>query len=220
MLDRKALKQAAKDRLKGKWGTAVLVTLVYILVATPLGLLSNIKELGDIRGLFNIASLFITAPMYMGLSITYIALVKHDTLQVGNLFGGFKIYGKSLGMYLWMLLWIFLWALLFVVPGIIKALSYSQCIYIIADNPKVKVTDALRISMKMTDGYKWDIFVMGLSFIGWMLLTVLTVFIGLLWLFPYMAATYTSMYFRLRELGLQSGKCTEEMLNGAISPVK
>lgn len=217
MIDRASLKQSAKDKLKGKWGTGVLITLIYFIIT---GMFSGLGSIKDIGPFFNVASIFISAPLTLGLAITYLVFVKTDNLVFENLFSGFKFYPKSLGMYLWMILWVVLWALLLIVPGIIKAISYSQSFFIIAENPNVKVRDAMKISMKMTDGYKGDIFVMALSFLGWMLLAILTLFIGFLWLSPYMYASFANLYLKLRESSIQSGTCTEEMFNGTTTLVQ
>jgi uncharacterized membrane protein len=217
MLDRISFKQSAKDKLKGKWGTGALITLVYMLIVGAINGLAQIKYIG---GIFGIASLFITAPLVLGLATTYIILVKTDNLVFENLFSGFKNYTKSLAMYLWTALWTLLWMLLFIVPGIIKGISYSQVFFIIAENPNVKVRDAMKISMKMTEGYKAELFVIELSFLGWCLLSILTLFIGMLWLVPYMQTTFVNVYLKLRELSIQSGKCTEEMFNGTTTLVE
>jgi uncharacterized membrane protein len=158
MLDRVNLKQSAKDKLKGKWGTGALISLVYFLIVIALSALAQIKYMGAI---FNIGTLLITPPLVLGLILTYVIFVKEGNLVLENLFSGFKQFAKSLGMYYWVGLWTFLWMLLFIVPGIIKAISYSQAYFIIADNPNVKVRDALKISILMTEGYKGEIFVMG-----------------------------------------------------------
>ncbi len=211
MLDRAFLKKSAKDRLKGKWGTAVLITLIYFLINGAFSALGNIKETGFFFGL---ASIFISAPLTLGMAVAFIVLVKSDSLVFENLFSGFKCYPKSLGMYLWTALWIVLWALLFIVPGIVKAIAYSQVFFIIADNPDVRVRDAMKISMRMTNGRKADLFMLGLSFLGWALLSILTLCIGFLWLVPYCQTTMANTYLKLREMSLQSGACTEDMFNG------
>jgi uncharacterized membrane protein len=217
MIERGSLKQSAKEKLKGNWGTGVLITLVYLLIN---GALSGLGHLKDIGVIFNVASLFITAPLALGLVIAYIVFVKTDNLVFENLFRGFTYYAKSLGLYLWMILWVVLWALLLIVPGIIKALSYSQAYFIVAENPNVKVRDSLKISMLMTEGYKWDIFVLALSFLGWILLSILTLLIGFLWLGPYMYTTFANLYLKLKEAGIQSGTCTEEMFDGTTRLIK
>jgi uncharacterized membrane protein len=211
MIERASLKQSAKEKLKGNWGTGVLITLVYLLITGPFSGLGHLKDIGVI---FTVASLFITAPLMLGEAITYIVFVKTDNLVFENLFSGFKYYAKSLGLYLWLILWIILWFLLLIIPGIIKALAYSQAYFIIAENPSVKVRDSLKISMLMTEGYKGDIFVFVLSFLGWFLLSILTLAIGFLWVSPYFHTAFANLYIKLKEAAIQSGKCTEEMFNG------
>lgn len=214
MINRVELKQLAKSQLNGKWGSGVLITFVYGLVCLGLGLLGMIPVIG------NVITLIVTPPLALGLVIAYFKFVKvSNQLEVGDLFQGFNDFGRALGMYWWYVLWYILWLLVFIIPGIIKAIAYSQCFYIIVENPNVKVKDALKISIKMTQGYKWDIFVMGLSFLGWMLLCVLTLGIGFLWLAPYMYTTFTNLYFKLKQLSIEKGVCTEEEFNGGTSAV-
>lgn len=97
-------------------------------------------------------------------------------------------------------LFIFLWSLLFVIPGIIKGLEYSMIPYILAENPDIDRKTAFELSKEMTDGQKWDIFVMGLSFIPWYLLAGITCgLVGIFYAFPYINCTYAELYATLRD---------------------
>ena len=64
-----------------------------------------------------------------------------------------------------------LWSFLFIIPGIIKAYSYSQAINVFFDHkkngPKISYTQAIKESMLMMKGNKIDLFILQLSFIGW-----------------------------------------------------
>ena len=84
--------------------------------------------------------------------------------------------------------------------------------YIIVEYKDVSVTKAMRISMEITKGHKWDIFVMYLSFIGWDILCILTVGIGTLWLTPYKNMTYTNAYHAMLKEAIESGRITPEDL--------
>jgi uncharacterized membrane protein len=95
---------------------------------------------------------------------------------------------------------------------ITKLISYSMVPYILADNPRIGARRALRLSISMTYGYKSKIFVLGLSFIGWLLLAVLTFGIGLFFLEPYMRATFAELYVVLRANALQNGLCAPQEL--------
>ncbi len=95
----------------------------------------------------------------------------------------------------------------------IKQLSYSMTPYILTDNPQVGYERALKLSMAMTNGHKWEIFVLYLSFISWALLGVLTLGLGFLFLSPYIQATRAQLYVKLRNIAIQSGLTTPEELN-------
>ncbi len=92
-------------------------------------------------------------------------------------------------------LFIFLWALLFIVPGIVKAYSYRMVPYIIKEHPEISGTQAITLSRQMMNGHKWNTFVLDLSFLGWHLLSILT--LGILEIFfvtPYIQATDAELY--------------------------
>lgn len=80
---------------------------------------------------------------------------------------------------------------------IVFSISISMTAYILVDKENTKVFEAIGLSMKMMKGYKWEYFVLYLSFIGWGLLCLLTLGIGYLWLSPYMTLTFTNFYKEL-----------------------
>lgn|SRR5690554_847394 len=93
----------------------------------------------------------------------------------------------------------FLWSLLFIVPGIIKALSWSQTYYILAENPKMNAQEAMKRSEQMMNGHKARMFGLLLSFIGWYILCILTFGIGFIFLYPYIQVTLAHFYNDLKE---------------------
>lgn len=83
-----------------------------------------------------------------------------------------------------------LWFLLLIVPGIIRSLGYFAVPFILAENPHLHYRRVIRLSLDMTQGYKWDIFVTFLSFLGWYLLDVCTSgILGIFYVNPYCYAT-------------------------------
>ena len=91
-----------------------------------------------------------------------------------------------------------LWTLLLIVPGIIKAYSYSMTPYILVDNPELSVREAIRKSQQMMVGQKFNLFYLQLSFIGWFFLACFTGGIGFLWLVPYYQTAQAAFYQNLR----------------------
>lgn len=110
-------------------------------------------------------------------------------------------------------IYLILWTLLFIIPGIVKSYAYRFVPYILADNPDIGAKRAIELSNRMTDGEKWNIFVLDLSFIGWYLLGVLALGIGVFFVMPYEDATKAELYLYLRERAVERGFTTTDELN-------
>lgn len=226
MRTRKEMKAIARERFSANYWlcvlTALLVELVLGLISSPAAI-GNLFFTGRQTAIFNLSlwsvvALLLAGPLAIGLNYFYVMniLGRDQLVDVGTPFRtAFTNYGRKLGGYLWMLLLTLLWALLFYIPGIVKAYAYSMTPYILADCPNVRARDALKLSMRIMKGHKWELFVLQLSFLGWELLSALT--LGLLDLFyvaPYMYNTYATFYLEAREEALRSGVITMGQLEG------
>jgi uncharacterized membrane protein len=109
-------------------------------------------------------------------------------------------------------IYVFLWSLLLIIPGIIKSYAYRMVPYLLADNPHLGADKAITLSRKMMDGNKFALFVMELSFLGWYLLGVLALGVGVLFVNPYYNATEAQLYLVLRQTAIDLGYCTAEDL--------
>ena len=114
---------------------------------------------------------------------------------------------------IWLFLWLCFWFCLFIIPGLVKSFAYSQTFFILAENPKIGVLKAVRMSKIMTKGYKADLFVMSLSFIGWNILAAFTFGILQLWVTPYTMLSFTNAYKDLKAMAIRSGVLTQEDFN-------
>jgi len=95
-------------------------------------------------------------------------------------------------------LFVSLWYLLLIVPGVIKAYQYRMVPYILADEPDMNWKEALATSKEMMEGQKWNAFVLDLSFIGWFLLSAITLgVVGVFWTNPYYYQTNAELYLAL-----------------------
>ncbi len=91
-----------------------------------------------------------------------------------------------------------LWTLLFIIPGIVKSYEYRMVPYLVTDHPEMTTQQIFQESKRLMDGQKWNAFVLDLSFFGWMLLSVITVGIVLIfWAFPYIWLTNAALYRKL-----------------------
>lgn len=118
---------------------------------------------------------------------------------VGTLFRYFS-YWKNAALTMFLKgLFVVLWMMLFIFPGIIAAYSYAMTGYILAENPDMKAREAMRKSKEMMQGNRTRLFCLGFSFIGWSILSTLTLGIGNLWLMPYRYAAEAAFYRDLKK---------------------
>ena len=141
-------------------------------------------------------SICVTVPLSVGLFAAYRNLyLGTDVKVVENAFKtGFGNWGHHVGGTLLVALYTLAWTLLLIVPGIIKSFSYALTPFILTDKPELSANEAIELSMKMMDGHKLDLFILYLSFIGWYLLSILTLCVGMLWVMPYMYTAMAAFY--------------------------
>lgn len=231
MRTRQEIKAIGKEQFKLNYWNCVLAALLVTAVMGVVTWMTNGEEIVQMvngqpgqatitvrSNAGGLLALLLGGPIAVGLNYFFVKNVRgeRDELSVTTPFTeAFKNYPRKLGGSLWMGLFVFLWALLFVIPGIIKGISYSMTQYLLADCPNVKARDALKLSMRMMNGHKWEYFVMGLSFLGWILLSALT--LGILSVFyvdPYMRSSFAEYYLELRDEALRTGVITQGQLDG------
>ena len=91
-------------------------------------------------------------------------------------------------------------SLLLVIPAVIFYYMLSQIFYLLADNPQIGAVEVLKKSAEMMKGYKWKLFCLHLSFIGWYLLGIVTLGIAFIWVGPYIKTANTIFYENLKSL--------------------
>ena len=193
-MNRAELKAAAKNQIKGKIGVLFLITLVIGIIAGVAGAVSSrIPFIGSLA-----VSIIVTPAFALSLVRVYINLFKGKEPEVADAFSGFDDFWSAFKVNFLVGLFTFLWSLLFIIPGIIKTISYSMSMYILAENKGKSALECINESKQITNGHKMDLFVLELSFIGWGLLCVITLGIAGIWVMPYMSATYVNAYYSLK----------------------
>jgi len=111
-----------------------------------------------------------------------------------TLFGYFSYWKTAAVSKLLQSVYVLLWSLLFIIPGIIAAYSYAMTEFILAENPDLTASEAIAQSKEIMHGNRWRLFCLHFSFIGWDILSSLTLGIGNLWLRPYKQAANAAFY--------------------------
>lgn len=210
------LKNSALAALKGNWAPAVLgaifFTFATCLITSP-GYCANMAAFD--MPFFNsinpkllkissnssfLLNFFLLYPLSLGYSVAHKELLQNGDAAItrNTVRLAFSDYVRNAVSILLVYLYTLLWTLLFIVPGIIKGLAYSLTPFIVKDNPQLLPNEAINLSMKMMKGHKFDLFYLYLSFIGWILLAMLTLGIGLLWVIPYMQTSMAAFYLDVK----------------------
>ena len=198
-MNRAELKSQAKGILSANYWPIIGATVLVMAI---------LASVASVPGIGSIASYFII-PVNLGLTLYIVGLIDGGKPSITDIFTNAfdgRYYLRRVGGYAWMMLFTFLWSLLFVIPGIVKAYSYALTPYILAKYPEVQAKEALKVSMKIMDGKKAELFVLHLSFIGWAMLAGITFgLLGIFFVIPYMAITDTLWYKRTMESAIETG---------------
>ena len=199
MFERSVLKSNAKQQLKGKWGLAIGSILVAQLISSISSGSANFFNSEGITLGLSLVNLLLSGVMTVGICrFTLNLATDKESAEFGDIFSGFRIYLKTLGIFLLMGVCVFLGILLLVIPGIIISLMLSQAYYVLCDNNDMGVIESLKESASLMNGHKGEYLVLQLSFIGWGILACLTLGIGFLWLIPYQQVTMANYYLALK----------------------
>ena len=80
-----------------------------------------------------------------------------------------------------------------------KMVSYSMAFYAFADNPELGVTESAKFSIEVTNGFRTNLFVTQMSFLGWFMLGSCTFGIALFWVIPYYSQTLANSWLFMKQ---------------------
>lgn len=183
----KEIRLQASEKCKMYSGILALITLIYLAITGVFSISGDFEnpKLILMSSVLSAASLFIAGPMTYGfINVIVINYKGERKPNVSDLFSGFKYFWKLFVLNLLITIYVALWTLLFIIPGIIKGISYSRAFYIFYENPQLSAKECINKSKQMMDGFKWNCFVLELSWIGWIILVILTLGILNLWVKP------------------------------------
>ena len=227
-MEAKTIRARARANLAGTWGVSIAIAVVAALLGgliTGVSFLPEMKydfpidrfpvlaqyvegwnrglEIGSMKinfrsGIFGFAAFLIGGVLQLGYAD--FLLKQHDGKETNfrDLFSKFDFFGTGFAQNFLRGLYIALWSLLLIIPGIIKGLSYAMTPFILAENPGMTASQAIRASEDLMDGHKTELFVLELTFLGWDLLAALTLNLGNIALNPYKNAAYAAFYRQIQ----------------------
>ncbi len=200
-------KNEALSALRGNWASALVATIIMLVLTMCISGTSAVVQTYGIQlsaalafG-FGLLEILVLWPVSVGFCNSFRLLLETgDNRLTANMFSlGFgKMLHNIWGTFL-MGLFIVLWSLLFLIPGIIKSFSYAMTPFILVERPELSANAAIDESRRLMKGRKFDLFYLYLSFIGWFILSILSLGIGFLWLWPYVQTSLAAFYADVKE---------------------
>ena len=189
-------KERALASLEGKWGSAAIATLIIAIITGGISTVITLPMGSDTvaglstNGIWSLLCL----PLEWGFTVYFLSLIRQEDIRYERLFEGYKDFIRTFLMEFLYCLAVAVGTCLFIVPGIILGIGLCMAPYILKDDPQISTMDALMKSWQMTRGHKMKLFWLGLSFIGWIILSLCTFGLGFFLLAPYMEATFAHYY--------------------------
>ena len=218
MLKAKDYRAKAREALKGKWKQASIAGLIAgILGATILyqgyaGSSAQSATEGSLEG-FSFELILATIGIFvvvgavmiligslvgLGYAKFNLSLFEEETADFKTIFSERKRYKDCFALYVLQIIYITVASIFFIIPGIIAFHAYCMAPYIMVDHPEMSARQALKASKEMMKGYKWKLFCLSFSFIGWDILATLTFGIGNIVLCPYVETAAAAFYRDLK----------------------
>lgn len=189
LLNNHKLKETALSQLKKHWSNASLLLITLYLLTIIILFLPKIKFL---------LIFILLGPVELGLTNFFLHLKRSRNSNIEVFIFGFKNFPCAIELFLIKFALIVINILLLVIPGFIAFLDYSMSFYILHDNPNLSSKEILKQSKELIYGHRLDLLKLYVSFIGWIILSTLTLGIGFIWLIPYIKTTKANFYDQLR----------------------
>lgn len=169
-IDRHEEKIRAAELLRTASVPAKAMTALYLALTLLLNLIDSFSGSGLVGTFVTIFTGLLTSVLGAGFVLYCMAVRRGERAEYLTLFDGFSFVGKIICLEIVEFFFIFLWSILFVIPGLIAAYRYRFATYNLYENPGIGVMEALEMSKRQTYGYKSQLFVLDLSYLGWFLL--------------------------------------------------
>ena len=152
---------------------------VFLIYALLTGSASIIDTDGFFDNLGDLIMFVISGPVTAGAYAVSLSLMRGEQADLGEMFDGFREFGRAFGVFALYSIAIVVGLVLLIVPGIYIAVALTPAMYLVLDD-RLGVVDTLRKAWAMTEGYRWQIFVVGLAVIGINILGLIALVIGII----------------------------------------
>lgn len=197
-IDRPQLKREVRSLLSGAWVNPKGMTVFYLMLLLVLNMVdtlaSDLLASGVVTTFISILTSWMSVILTVGFTLYCMAICRRQRAEYLTLFDGFSFVGKIICLEILTYFFIYLWSMLFLIPGIIAAYRYRFALFNLCENPGISVMEALNLSKRQTLGYKGQLFLLDVSYLGWILLSQLPLLVEYGLLAPQMFTAYSALF--------------------------
>ena len=196
----------AREALRNQWGDAAITSLIILVIAMVISTPSIITSLkgSDWGGSITTLLSVLVLPLQYAFYISLLDRVRTNETNIVNYtitYARQHAYANMRFLVAGLLIMILSSLLAVVTLGIgaiILSYAYGMVPYLLHDYPELSPREAMKIRREMMRGQKWNLFVLDFTFIGWILLSILTLGLGVLFVQPYMLTARAAFYEDLK----------------------
>lgn len=217
MFGARDLKKTARKNLSERWGRCIVLTLLcFVLGVYSLGpiptcvytpeelaqnysLLLNFKDafIFDISTFRSFLFFILGAVFLLGESKCYLQLCDGKDFKIKDVFSELPSILPAIGLRLARYAISFIGFLVFIIPGIYFHYIFCFSSYLMAEDNTLSITGALKKSRSLTKGHVFELLLVDMSLLGWVLLCCFTMGLGLIFLVPYQRSCRMILYRRI-----------------------
>ena len=204
-MDRRSIKKQAisivKENFKDIWIGLSVNFIITIIFNILFGYVLNGSNINTY--LYNgipVAFNFLTIPLSFGTSKYLLAVIRNEKHSFSDLFYYYKNrLIETLILSIVISLCTTLGMVAFIIPAIVIYMMFAQAENIFIDS-NLNSFDSLKQSINLMKGYKWDYFNFLISFLGWVLLGIVTFGLLYIWVYPYLMISQKLYYVELTKI--------------------
>ena len=186
------------ETLKKHFVNLLVVTLILMVAQSLSGFTGRSNDVSFSEGSISfIIWLLIAGPVSFSSMWVFLRAARGDEYEIKDAFAcfGTNYFEIMLANFLTTII-IVIGVVFLIIPGIIFGVKLAFVPYLVMDK-QMKAMDAIKLSWKMTDGYFWQIFLVGFLavfiVIGGLILLVIGIFPAIMWINASMASLYLSV---------------------------
>ena len=210
-MNRKEIKKEAKNIIKGNkfilfWPVfLIFLILIFsmIMFYIPIALsVENVENNTNII-IFSVFGFILVTIICLIANISYynyaLDYIKNERIDYSKILDCMKNKGFKIFISVITIFFIILIPLCLIIPGVILLLGYQMTFFILIDSD-LGIKDSLKESRHLTKKYRFNYLIFKLGFIGWDILSILTLGILNIWLVPYKRISNVLYYQKLKAI--------------------